>query len=31
VGFHWDCLLDPDDRGKVSRFSVSEKWIGVTK
>jgi len=24
---HWDCLLDPDDRGKVTRFTASERSL----
>jgi hypothetical protein len=29
VEFHWDWLPDPDDGGRVARFSAGEKWIEV--
>jgi hypothetical protein len=31
VEFYWDWLPDPDDRGRVARFTASEKWIEVTE
>jgi hypothetical protein len=29
VEFHWDWLPDPDDRGRVARFTAPEAWIEV--
>jgi hypothetical protein len=32
VEFHWDCLMDPDDRASVTRFTAKEKWaVEVTE
>ena len=27
VAFHWDGLLDPDDRGRVSRLTAEDVWV----
>jgi hypothetical protein len=31
VEFHWDGLLDPDDRGSVSRFAAAGRWVDVAE
>jgi hypothetical protein len=31
IVFHWDWLPDPDDRGRVARFTAGERWIEVVE